>query len=312
MILAVGLSPAWQQTLLMDNFQTGRVNRAGSALWWASGKVINVGRALHQLGRGTQPSRTLCLVGGLAGEAIEREFRESLISARWIHSETPTRVCTTILDRSRSETTELVENAAGISTPELSSFRKAYREEAAGVQCVVLSGSLPAGTPVDFYQQLLKETTCPAILDFRGPELEKALEQKPFLVKPNRLELETTLGRPLSTDEELIRGMRELNERGAEWTLVSQGAGVAWLTSRTETYSFTPLAREVVNPIGCGDCVAAGIAWGLAQGCPIQECVQIGMAAASCKLEQLLPAKLDPQIVLDRKAEISCVSHAIS
>lgn len=92
MILAVGLSPAWQQTLLMDNFQTGRVNRADSALWWASGKAINVGRALHQLGRGTQSSRTLCLVGGLGGEAIEREFREAGCSARWIHSETPTRV----------------------------------------------------------------------------------------------------------------------------------------------------------------------------------------------------------------------------
>ena len=49
MILAAGLSPAWQQIVVLDDLKTGEVNRAREVHWCASGKVINVGMALHAL-----------------------------------------------------------------------------------------------------------------------------------------------------------------------------------------------------------------------------------------------------------------------
>ena len=69
MILAAGLTPAWQQMLVFDGLRVGEVNRAREALWCASGKVLNVGIALHHLGG---PSRTIALIGGPSGDGIER------------------------------------------------------------------------------------------------------------------------------------------------------------------------------------------------------------------------------------------------
>ena len=50
MILAAGLTPAWQQILSFDQFTLGEVNRARRSVWCGSGKVLNVGCALRQLG----------------------------------------------------------------------------------------------------------------------------------------------------------------------------------------------------------------------------------------------------------------------
>ena len=50
----------------------------------------------------------------------------------------------------------------------------------------------------------------------------------------------------------------------------------------------------VVNPIGCGDCLAAGFVWGMARGDSLLDAVRLGIAAASENVTQLLPARLSP------------------
>ena len=67
MILAAGLSPAWQQMLIFDGVRVGEVNRAREAHWCSSGKVLNVGLALHYLGG---PHLTLAPVGGVSQETL--------------------------------------------------------------------------------------------------------------------------------------------------------------------------------------------------------------------------------------------------
>src|SRR5512146_2770770 len=104
MILAAGLTPAWQQIVLLDALHPGEVNRAREVHWCASGKVLNVALALHHLGAEVQ---SLSLAGGPHGEAIRREFARSGIAARWIESAAPTRVCTTLLGTANHTTTEL-------------------------------------------------------------------------------------------------------------------------------------------------------------------------------------------------------------
>ena len=70
-IVAAGLSPAWQQILLFDAFVPGDVNRARESRWCGSGKVLNVGIGLAHLGA---VSCTIAPLGGAARLAIESEF----------------------------------------------------------------------------------------------------------------------------------------------------------------------------------------------------------------------------------------------
>ncbi len=299
MIIAAGLSPAWQQILVFDEIAVGEVNRAAEAVWCASGKVLNVSRAIMSLGVDGQ---TVCPVGGLSGDAIRDEFTTDAIPATWITTDVPTRVCTTIVEQASGRVTEFVENAPAISADELSAFEAAYAEAlrmasgAAAASVAVLTGSLPSiegqGKPVGLYRRLLADGPR-AILDVRGPELHEALRERPLLVKPNRDELASTVARPLPDDAAVWEAMRELNAAGAEWVLVTAGAGEVLLSSQTSHWTFVPPRVPVVNPIGCGDCLAAGIAVAIAEGADMADAVRFGLGAAADNAGQLFPARLD-------------------
>ena len=294
MILTAGLTPVLQQILLFDSLALGEVNRAREVYWCASGKVLNAARALHHLGA---PGKALTLVGGNTGEAIRRDCARLGIAARWVEVAPPTRVCTTILEADRRVATELVPNAGEVSEAERGAFLAAYEPEAAGAAVVILIGSLPAGTPPGFYRELLARTRCPVVLDARGPELLDAVGGGPFLIKPNRRELQQTLGRPLNSDDDLFAAMREMNRRGAEWVVITDGPNPVHASSGDRLYRLRPPAAPVVNPIGCGDCMAAGIAWGLHRGREPIEAIRYGVAVAADKLGRVFPGAVEPDRV---------------
>jgi len=292
MILSAGLTPAWQQILTFDSFRFGEVNRAGKALWCASGKVFNAGIAAHHLGGA---SLTIAPVGGPAFGAIEVELADLGVPCHWVKTRAATRVCTTILDAATGTMTELVENGRALSAMELDMFRRIYATQAAKADVVVLIGSLPQGTPESYYRELLEITPCQAVLDFRGKGLLSVLDLEPLLVKPNREELARTVGDPLETDDDLLRAMRSLNDRGAKYVLITQGPGPVYLSSSGKVWRLTgPAIGNVVNPIGSGDAMAASIAWGFRAGMEMVDAARLAIAAAAQNCRQLLPCRLVP------------------
>ena len=295
MIVLAGLTPAWQQILFFDRFEVGEVNRAREVHRNASGKVLNAAAAVRWIGG---DGLAVAPVGGPPVEAFDRELDTLGIRRRWVRTEAPTRICTTILDRSSGTMTELVENGRPLTQEELDAFCRVYEEEAARADVAVLIGSLPENTPDTYYRELLRRTPCPAVLDFRGPGLLAALDLEPALVKPNRDELAQTLDRPLESDEELHRAMRELNDRGAGWVVVTQGAGPVWASSTDALYRIDPPpVAEVVNPLGCGDAMAATVAWAIQDGRDMIDAVRLGTAAACDNLRHVLPCRFEREEV---------------
>jgi 1-phosphofructokinase family hexose kinase len=291
-ILSAGLTPAWQQILVFDTFRYGEVNRAAEAHWCASGKVFNAGIGVHHLGA---ESVTLATAGGPPLVQIRAEMESLGVPLEIVETESATRVCTTILDRGRGTMTELVENGRPVTEGELDAFADRFGRRVQEAEAVILIGTLPAGTPVAFYRRLLEQAHCPAVLDFRGEGLLSVLDLEPHVVKPNREELARTVGHALDTDDALLEAMRSLNDRGARWVVITDGPNPVWLTSRTEAYHFLPLAvppAESVNPIGCGDAMAAALAWAIRDGVAMPDAVGLGIAASVDNLRQLLPCRL--------------------
>ncbi len=290
--------------MCFDEVRLGEVNRARDVHWCASGKVLNVAIALAHLGA---PCEVVTLLGGSTGQAIERQFRSLGIAGHWVQTHWTTRICTTLL-KPGGETTELVQNAGPITPTELDEFRTTYAQAASRADLVVLTGSLPVGVPATLFAELLRSSTAQAILDIRGPDLQAALECRPLLVKPNLRELEQTLGRTLSAPAALHQAMRELNERGARWVVISDGPEAVWASSADRVLRFAPPKVAVVNPIGAGDCLAAGIGWALADGEEPTEAIRLGIAAAVENVGQLLPGRIDPQRVRQRAEQIQIES----
>jgi 1-phosphofructokinase family hexose kinase len=291
MILSAGLTPAWQQIMIFDSLRVGQVNRAQNVSWHVQGKVTNVGMAAHHLGGA---SLTLAPLGGMPMLEFERQFSSLGVPHRWIETAAGTRVCTTLIDRATGATTELVENGRPMSDAELGAYLQAYQEEAAKAKVVVITGSLPEKTPANYYRKLVEATPCRAILDLRGPGLIDVLELKPFVVKPNREELAQTVGEKLDNDDRIVAAMRSLNRRGAEWVVVSDGPNPIWASSVEKLYRFQPpVCENVVNPIGSGDALAAGLAWACRERMDIAASVRFGIAAACDNLAQLETCRLD-------------------
>lgn len=317
MILAAGLSPAWQHTLFFKSLEIGEVNRAVHSTWCASGKVVNVAAALASLGA---EHRMLTVVGGWPEEAFRDDLAATGVDGELISVQSATRVCTTLLVEGASAT-ELVEECGCLKDAELHEFQEAFRKSVAGRAggvsplkglpgglrpplAIVVAGSIPKGIDRSLWRNLLEDVNAPCILDIRGEELLEALSTKPLLVKPNREELAATVGRPLVDEAEVIRAAEEIRERGAQWVLVTDGTKPAILVGK-ENYRIHSTAVMTVNPIGCGDSLAAGIAWRVSLGDDVPEAVRWGVAAAAANAETELPARFSRHRVDELASEIA-------
>jgi tagatose 6-phosphate kinase len=302
-ILTAGLSPAWQRIMVFDEFTPGEVNRASEVVHCASGKVLNVAIGLKTLGADVH---CLSPVGDDPATAIRQEFAELEIPACWIETTSKTRTCITVLDQSHHKTTELVENAEPITTQELDSWVTHFHQLARRSSLIVISGSLPAGAPATLFADILRQHKLPSVLDIRREELLSALPHHPLVIKPNREELEQTVGRSLPHRDDLVAAAEELRSAGAEWVVVTDGPNPVTIIGPEERSVIpVPTAKTVVNPIGCGDSLTAGITAAMNEGRSILEAVKWGIACSAQNLESLLPARLDREQMIERASHLT-------
>lgn len=114
------------------------------------------------------------------------------------------------------------------------------------------------------------------MVDAEGELLCGVLPYRPFLVKPNHLELEAVFGRELRSEEERRVCAGELRKRGARNVLVSLAGDGALLLDETGAFHRIAAPRGAVrNSVGAGDSMVAGFLaglaeyWGLCSGSPI-------------------------------------------
>jgi 1-phosphofructokinase family hexose kinase len=289
LILCAGLSPAWQHTLFFDRFDFGEVNRAKKGVWCASGKVVNTAAALASL---DVEHRMATVVGSdWADAAFRRDLSATGVRFGLSTSvQSSIRICTTLLVNGQP-TTELVEECGPLADGEIALFRSHLIEYLNLASAIVISGSMPKGTDVRLWAEVLKATSAPAVLDIRGPELLEALAAKPLLVKPNREELAATVGRPLTSENEVIEAANEIRCRGTQWVLVTDGAKPAVLAGSDGAIRVHGVSVKTINPIGCGDTLAATFAWRVVEGDAVVDAVRWGVAAAAANAESELPAR---------------------
>lgn len=289
-ILTLGLTPSWQHVLEFSSLKIGEVNRAVESHWFSAGKSVNVALAIHTLGGEVH---TILPGGGQNRRKMEEDFQKIHLSHDWLETESEIRVCTTLIDHAAQTITELVENGSPLTALEVEAWLALCDATFPSFDLFVLSGSLPRGVEDSLYEAMVKKIPAgkPAILDFRGKGLLNCLKYRPFLVKPNREELEMTLQTQLTTEEALLDACHHLNRQGAEWVVLSDGPGKLYAVSEKETHCFhpphvSPPEGKTLCPIGCGDALTGGIALALAEGKTLSEAVELGVQIAVQNLFQ--------------------------
>ena len=288
-------------TVRLPRLVPGSVARAGATDTSAGGKGGNVCRAATLLGADPMLTGFLPRVDG-------HWFEELLAAERTAFRPLPVagrlRVATILLEDDGRVT---VVNGRGpdIDTPQWHAFAALVSELAPGCGVLVCSGSLPPGVPVDGYRQLVeigRSAGVPVIVDAAPQVLQQALSARPDLVSPNLSEAEgLLLGR---SDEQVheqgadiparaVRAAVHLHRQGARRAVVTAGAAGAALSTAAGSWWLPAPRVDVVNPIGAGDCFAAGAALALFDRADDVDIVRRGMAAASASCETATGGRLD-------------------
>ena len=260
MILTVTLNPSIDISYPLETLHLDTVNRVDKVSKTAGGKGLNVTRVLAEIG---DPVSATGLIGGSTGQFI-LDHLDQEIGKEFFEIQGETRNCIAILHEGQQ--TEILEKGPSVSEEEGQAFLAHFEALLPDVAVVAISGSLPAGLPVDYYVKLVeraKKAGKPVVLDCSGVSLEKALAApiKPTVIKPNNEELSQLLGYEVTKDLDQLKEVLQSNLfKGIDWVIVSLGADGAFAKHGDVFYKVDIPKIEVVNPVGSGDSTVAGIA----------------------------------------------------
>jgi len=281
MIATVTLNPAVDKSVTVRGFEMGKTNRGEVDRVDAGGKGINVAKVLKRLGA------AVCALGleaGSNGRFILDALSAEGIPSDFVHVPGETRVNLKIHDLERGTETELNEPGFHVSPEHLEELRQKIAAYAPQCEVMVFSGSLPPGAPPEVFADLMGIATArgaKCILDTAGPALKLGLAAGPFLIKPNRAELEELLQRRLSSRRDLVEGARELIRMGSEQVLISLGAEGAVGVAGDDALFARPPAVKVRSSVGAGDTMVAVMAYAALAKLSFREAFQMAVAASA-------------------------------
>ena len=275
MIYTVTCNPALDLAVQLNGLTVGALNRTAGATLVAGGKGVNVSRVLGALG---ERNVALGFVAGSNGALLEGALAQMGVATAFIRlPEGQTRINVKLYGE---QETELNAPGPAVSRGQaeglLSELGRLHKDD-----LLCLCGSLPPGMGVDSYARMLKAAGVRAIVDTSGEALLRALDEKPWLVKPNREELAALVGKELPTLDDVIEAAQWLCEKGAQNVLVSMGGDGALLcTEEKRLYQPAPQG-EVIGTVGAGDSLVAGFAAGWQRYGDMAQALRLGVACGS-------------------------------
>lgn len=298
MILTVTLNPAVDKTCTISSLIRGKVNRLSGTRSIAGGKGVNVTKILRQFDFAVT---AMGFLGGYTGRMIEEALKKQGADCRFVHIKGETRVSTNILETDGC-VTEILEPGPIVSEQELRSFLGEYDSQLECCELVVLSGSAPKGVPVDIYRrltELAKARGRKVFLDTSGELLRAAVAAGPYMIKPNRQELEYLSGKRLETMEALEEEAVRLLDKGVEKVVVSMGEDGLLYVDRTQRCVRRPPRIRAVNTVACGDAVVASFCMSELEGRDEETAVRTAVALSAANATTAVSAEIPMDTYLE-------------
>jgi 6-phosphofructokinase 2 len=279
-VLTVTLNPALDISMSVDQLVPDRKLRAPGSRREPGGGGVNVSRVLNRLG---VPNVSLVVAGGAVGVELVTRMRSEGLDVIDVAIEADTRESFAITETSSARQYRI--SVPGPTMRDVDGLRTQILAAVGSARIVVLSGSVPPGTPEDFLgatiDALPAGTT--TIVDSSGPALAWVARHSTAIIKPSQRELAELVGWEPSTAEQIEAAAREVIDRGSVTAVVaSRGPSGALLATRDATLRwFHPPAVRPVSTVGAGDSMVAGIAAALADGLDLDDAVRLGVAAGT-------------------------------
>lgn len=279
MILTVCLNPCTDVTIEVDALNVGKLNHVKNKTLSFTGKALNVAIGVARL-RGQSHATGFMYNenGSLFEQALDREGVPSV----FIWNRGRVRENYKFIDN-KSMLTEVNDVGEPISENKQAELIDMVANLSKRSDVVVISGSLPRGIESGYYTRLFNAIPDGKlkVADCDGPRLLAALQAGMDLVKPNKDELQNTLGQEFCSRDELLKGCYSLIDKGAKRVLLSLGKRGAVITDGSKNYYCRSINVAVNSTVGAGDGMLAAASMQLEQGASLPDILRAGVAAGT-------------------------------
>lgn len=281
MIRTVSPAPAIDRTYVLAELVPGAVNRASSVSAEASGKGVNVSRALSMAGMETV---AVFPAGGSTGAELVALLDADGVAHHAVPTAAETR--TNITAVLPGATTKLNAPAAALTSEELDELLDASVTGLSSQDWVLLAGALPAAAEgfVARLTERVHAVGARVCVDSSGAALHEAVAARVDLLAPNADELAELAPGHVGTDLVgwVAAAARRLATRTGGAVLVSLGPdGAVWTDAQHAWHAFgQPISP--VNTAGAGDALLAGVLSDASGDIPDRLRTAIGWATENC------------------------------
>lgn len=310
LILTVALNPSIDRRYFINDFEVGKSYMAYDVEYTPGGDSLNTAKIIKTF---NEPIKVTGFCGGRSGEYV----MESLDFLGIDHKFTP------INDETRSRMailsdfgiqTEILEKSPSVSGEEVIEFYQLYRDLIKEADIICASGGLPRGLPEDTYRDLIvmaKEEGKKFLLDTSGKALELGIKAEPFLIKPNRDELEELAGFIMTSEVEMVRAAKYIIENGVEIVVISLGKAGALVLRGDNYYRVNIPNIKAVNPSGAGSAMMAGLAVSLYRDYDFEYILRIAAACGTANSMEAEAGKIDMAIMKSIMNEVEIEKRLI-
>lgn len=286
MILCVCPNPSIDTYSWIDDIILGKVNRIRKQEDFPGGKGIHVAMALNELG---EQSTILGNWAGATGNWIEEQCMNYSIPCYGPKIKGSNRKCFTFrseLNDVALSNTELLEPGPELKPDDYKSFIEEFEIISDKAELICLSGSWPVGVVPSASQELTiraKRRNRRVILDASGLQLLNAIKSNPYAIHLNLEE-----ARSLYQTDNIAVILEQLS-LNVELIALTVGEEGLYLKYQDNVIQASVGINKVISSIGSGDCLTAGMAYGLHHNMSLKDIARWGVACgtANCLREEL-------------------------
>jgi 6-phosphofructokinase 2 len=285
-VVTLTMNPAVDASTTVDQVVPFHKLRCTPAKRDPGGGGINVARVLKRL---DQEPVAIFTAGGALGLLLRQLVAREDVKGLPIDIAGDTREDFSAFEKDTGKQFRFVLPGPSLSKREQNACLEALERALPPAQFVVASGSLPPGTPPDFYARvarLAKKTDTKFVLDTAGPALKEGLKEGVYLFKPSLREFRQLVGDDTLEDTRAcVKAARAIIEKkGAETVLLSLGERGAIAITRDAAFRADAPEVTAVSTVGAGDSFLGAAVASLAEGKSLQETLRRAVAAGTAAL----------------------------
>lgn len=174
---------------------------------------------------------------------------------------------------------------------------------------MILDADIPEPT-ISLCLSLAKERKIPVCIEPVSPA--KAHSLMDYLsdidmTTPNREELEAMVNRTLSSEEDIRQAGNELLDKGVNHVVITLGAEGVYCVSRDYSGFIPSIRTMVVNSVGAGDALTAGVVSGFLRKMSFEDSIKLGIASATITITE--DGAVSPNLTISKVMEMMNKIH---